>query len=189
MNSILFTLYMSSNYTLNRSRCIGCVWGIPNKNTAQNMKILKLATLNKKITKSVGQSGSQYLGNLGSLEVWRDNSCSPIGLVKSGNIENLASQASDRYKKARVPKTAVVPTRGNSTKRTQTSLRPGALGPGGSGVDVKHNSYARYLAKKRGGVILGENTPVNINNSKRIVNNKFMKPSVVAGSMGCIKKK
>lgn len=186
MNSILFTLYMSSNYTLNRSRCIGCVWEIPNKDKAQNMKILKLATLNQKITKSVGQSGGQYLGNLGSLEVWRDSSCSPVGL---GNIETLASQASDRYKKARVPKTAVVPTRGNSTKRTQTSLRPGALGPGGSGVDVKHNSYARYLAKKRGGVILGENTPVKINNSKRIVNNKFMKPSVVAGSMGCIKKK
>ncbi len=43
-----------------------------------------------------------------------------------------------------------VPTGGNSTRRTKTALRPGAMNPGGKGVDVKHNSYARYLAKKKG---------------------------------------
>ena len=43
----------------------------------------------------------------------------------------------------------VVPRRPNSTKRTKTSLRPGALCPGGIGVDVKHNSYDRYLARKK----------------------------------------
>tara|TARA_Y100000748_G_C15455434_1_gene472686 strand:+ start:324 stop:893 length:570 start_codon:yes stop_codon:yes gene_type:complete len=189
MNSILFTLYMSSNYTLNRSRCNGCTWGTLGKYT-ESMKIMKLATINQRITNSIGQSESQYLGNLGSLEVWRDSSCSPVGLSKSGNISNRASQASDRYIKARVPKTAVVPTRGNSTKRTQTSLRPGALGPGGSGVDVKHNSYARYLAKKKGGVILGEKTPSSqlykqIISNKQSINNKFMKPSVVARGIMC----
>jgi hypothetical protein len=39
---------------------------------------------------------------------------------------------------------------GNSTKHTITRLRPGALSPGGAGVDIKHNSYARYLARIKG---------------------------------------
>jgi hypothetical protein len=41
------------------------------------------------------------------------------------------------------------PSHGNSTKTTKTSLKPG-VGPGGEGVDIKHNSYARYLGKLKG---------------------------------------
>jgi hypothetical protein len=40
-------------------------------------------------------------------------------------------------------------TRGNSLRNTITSNRPGAGGPGGTGVDVKHDSYARYLNRKK----------------------------------------
>jgi len=42
------------------------------------------------------------------------------------------------------------PTRGNSTRSTITANKPGAMTPGGQGVDVKHGSYHRYLAKKKG---------------------------------------
>lgn len=35
----------------------------------------------------------------------------------------------------------------SSTKHTITRLRPGAGSPGGAGVDIKHNSYARYLRR------------------------------------------
>ena len=45
--------------------------------------------------------------------------------------------------------TLIVPSHGNSTKGTLTSNRPGASSSGGQGVDVKHGSYARYLAKKK----------------------------------------
>lgn len=41
----------------------------------------------------------------------------------------------------------------------QSSLtrdRPGSQAPGGSGVDIKHNSYARYLARLK-----GKRTPKN----------------------------
>ena len=176
---------MSSNYTVNHSRCVGCISDKYTTSITLEEKITKLATLNKVITKSVRQSGSQYLGNLGSLEVWRDASCGQLGSIQQRNKE---SQASDRYYKAQVPKTAIIPTRGNSVKRTQTSLRPGALGPGGIGVDIKHNSYARYLAKKKGGAILGEKTPDTIKYSKRINNNKFMKAGVIAGGIECLKK-
>lgn len=175
---------MSSNYTLNRSRCNGCLHKTEYNNT-YDMKLLKLATLNEKITKSISQSNSQYLGNLGSLEVFNHTSCNKLETIQS---KNKASQASDRYYKAKVPITAVVPTRGNSIKRTQTSLRPGSLGPGGIGVDVKHNSYARYLAKKKGKAIFGEYIPNKINQSKKIINNKFMKPKIIARNIRCKKK-
>ena len=48
---------------------------------------------------------------------------------------------------------ATVPTRGNSLKSTITSLRPGAMTPGGKGVDIKHGSYARYLAQKKSNLV------------------------------------
>ena len=37
--------------------------------------------------------------------------------------------------------------KGNSVKYSITSHKPGSIGPVGSGVDVKHGSYARYLGK------------------------------------------
>ena len=44
-----------------------------------------------------------------------------------------------------------VPTRGNSTKYSITSLRPGSLSAKGTGVHVKHDSYQRrYLKLKKG---------------------------------------
>jgi len=41
-------------------------------------------------------------------------------------------------------------TRGDSTKRTTTGVRPGAQSPGGVGCDIKHNSYDRYLNRIKG---------------------------------------
>ena len=43
----------------------------------------------------------------------------------------------------------LVPRNPSSIRRTKTSLKPGALCPGGVGVDVKHNSFARILARKK----------------------------------------
>ena len=37
--------------------------------------------------------------------------------------------------------------KGNSVKYSITSHKPGSTGPTGSGVDIKHGSYARYLGK------------------------------------------
>jgi len=40
--------------------------------------------------------------------------------------------------------------KGSSTRHTQTGTRPGSCTPGGYGVDMKHNSYYRYLARLKG---------------------------------------
>lgn len=39
----------------------------------------------------------------------------------------------------------------SSTRHTITRHRPGALSPGGEGVDIKHNYYGRYLNKLKQG--------------------------------------
>ena len=72
------------------------------------------------------------------------NICTPV-------ITNVVSnsQASDR-KEAAENSSNIRTTNYSSTYRTRLSLKPGALAPGGKGVDVKHNSYARYLAKTKG---------------------------------------
>ena len=46
-----------------------------------------------------------------------------------------------------------IPSRGNSTKTTITRNRPGAMQYSGDGVDIKHNSYERYLLKKKGHIV------------------------------------
>jgi len=65
-------------------------------------------------------------------------------------------------------------------------MRPGSQAPGGIGVDVKHNSYQRYLLKKKGLYALqGVETLGKPN--KRTENNKYRKGEVIAGCK-CIKK-
>ena len=95
----------------------------------------------KRILNQTGVSQSEYLitraawSSVGG----RSNSVPRWGM--------LWNQMSDR-KEAHI-QTAYHPSRGNSTKRTLTSIKPGACAPAGKGVDIKHDSYARYLARKK----------------------------------------
>jgi hypothetical protein len=79
--------------------------------------------------------------------------------------------------------TAYHPTYGNSTKRTLTSHKPGACTPGGEGVDIKHDSYARYLNRKKAGNLktqgLTTRAPVPL------YGNKTYSINVVATSINC----
>jgi hypothetical protein len=58
------------------------------------------------------------------------------------------NQSSDRSKKH--IQSVVIPSHGNSVKRSTTRIRPNAIAPGGEGVDIKHNNYYRYLGKRKG---------------------------------------
>jgi hypothetical protein len=83
------------------------------------------------------------------------------------------NQSSDRAIRHSQPHP--VPSHGSSTRGSVTRLRPGALKPGGTGVDIKHNSYARYLNRIKGGAMLaGPYVGGNVNN-KSVVNNKVQK--------------
>jgi len=82
-----------------------------------------------------------------------------VGEERKGIITGSWNQSSDRLQAA-IAK-AVVPTRGNSTTSSLTRLRPGSLRPGGIGVDVKHNSYDRYLARLKGRKVLRQDANTN----------------------------
>ena len=92
----------------------------------------------KKIQKTVGVSSSEYAMNKASLMVFKN---------KIEASDTVVNSQSDKLQTAISQNT---PRHPSSLMRTKFSLRPGAMNPGGEGVDIKHNSYARYLAKKKG---------------------------------------
>lgn len=105
----------------------------------------------KRIWNQVRVSSSLFTMNRVAIAVFDNRDA--VGNLRwtTNNVPQLnlkQNQSSDRF----TPSIGKfnVPTGGNSTRRTKTALRPGAMNPGGKGVDVKHNSYARYLAKKKG---------------------------------------
>ena len=92
---------------------------------------------------------SEYLMNKSALNINQDRQKH----CHYNPINNLSDRFSLSISKA------TVPTRGNSTCSTITSLKPGALTPGGTGVDIKHGSYARYLALKKSKHLYSSNQP------------------------------
>jgi hypothetical protein len=111
-----------------------CVTCLNKENTTAKATITQ-----KRIWKQVRAPASTYLMNLSSFT-------SAASRLASGTNVNW-NQMSDSVLAAKQP--SLNPTHGNSLKRTLTSDRPGAGTPGGSGVDVKHDSYARYLNRKK----------------------------------------
>jgi hypothetical protein len=95
--------------------------------------------MQKRIWRQVRTGSGIYTMNLAALT-------GGAAILASGSNVNW-NQRSDRVLASVQP--AISSTRGNSLRHTITSHKPGAGSPGGSGVDVKHDSYARYLNKKK----------------------------------------
>jgi hypothetical protein len=111
----------------------------------------------KIIQNTVRVPSSLYSMNLAALNVYQKPS-SVYSVIDVGGSNYIVSpgvnwnQMSDRKTPHLQPfATSSGSTyRGSSTKRSITSLRPGAMSPGGAGVDIKHNSYDRYLNRLKG---------------------------------------
>lgn len=93
----------------------------------------------KIIRNLVRQNASLYTDSLATANVY--NGENTVAVINW-------NQMSDRNN-AHIQKN-VVSSRGSSTKGSITRCRPGASSPGGAGVDVKHGSYDRYLARVKG---------------------------------------
>jgi len=104
---------------------------------------------------------------------------SGAAILASGKNTNW-NQRSDRVV-ASVQKTNS-PSHGNSLHTTLTSNRPGASTPGGKGVDVKHDSYARYLNRKKAGVVKTQTQNLS---SVPLYGNKIKSTGLVANSINC----
>jgi len=116
----------------------------------------------KIIQNTVRADTSLYTMNLGALSVYQ-RPTSDTGVNWN--------QMSDR----------IIAHQQRPNPRNSTRLRPGALSPGGIGVDVKHDSYTRYLAKLKGrGPLLRGQLTISSSN-KKVQGAKVVKTNIVTG--------
>lgn len=171
-------------------RCRGCNQNLTSNNPATKYQIQKL------IQNTVRVPSSLYSMNLAGLNVYQspiekyrviENSGTPYVISPGVNW----NQMSDRKE----PHVQVVNSgsgstyHSSSTKRMITRCRPGALSPGGVGVDIKHNSYDRYLNRIKGkgplrrGPIpkIIESPYIPFNRAYPIYGDKVVKTSIVSG--------
>lgn len=137
-----------------------------------------LKVYNRRMYNYVRVPSSLYTGALGGLNTFNGSRGGVFGL--------RWNQSSDR-KLAHVGK-AIVPSRGSSTRSSITRHRPGAGAPGGVGVDIKHNSFQRYLNRKKGGTVPSEPYVADYVNPKSVTNNKVQKSSIITtkNNFGCL---
>ncbi len=162
-------IYMSCNcnYTVPSSQpCISCV------NVAGPAPSADITQ--KKIWRQVRVASSTYAMNLASINSGANR------LISNSQVN--WNQMSDRVLAAR--QRVITPTRGNSLTATITSGRPGAASPGGSGVDVKHDSYARYLNRKKASNLKTQTQNIA---SKPLVGNKTKAIGLITNSISCCK--
>lgn len=115
-------------------RCSGC-------NGCKNSVACSADATQRRIQNTVRVSQSEYLENLAGLNVYTKP------LAKYGFVN--WNQGSDRAEPGKVIRN--VPSHNaNSTKTSITRMRPGSCSAAGQGVDIKHGSYARYLARIKG---------------------------------------
>lgn len=98
----------------------------------------------KKIWGLVGKSSSSFQDMTSSVNV-----VGPLsGMYSNKPLEKYGyvnwNQSSDRN---------VAGIQQRYVPRNKTRQRPGSSGGSGVGVDVKHNSYARFLARKKGKIL------------------------------------
>jgi hypothetical protein len=98
----------------------------------------------------------------------------------------MSDRARPSHQKTKVASGSTYHT--SSTRHSITRNRPGAMSPGGIGVDIKHNSYDRYLNKIKGkaplrrGIIppsYGE--PIPFNRAFPVYGGKTFKTSIING--------
>jgi len=132
-------------------RCRGCNSNLASNSPASQYQIQKI------IQNQVRVQSSLYSMNLKALNAYQKPNTIPETILLGGFNYLISpgvnwNQMSDR----RIPHHQPNPSAsgsnpgGNSVKRTITRLRPGALSPGGTGLDIKHNSYERYLNRIKG---------------------------------------
>ena len=125
--------------------CAACQFQVPLKERNINTTIpasdvaASAISTQQRIWNTVRIPASEYTMNRAVLHVYTYPTL-PIGVNWN--------QSSDRAV-AGIVRTDV-PTHASSTRRSITRMRPGSTSAPGTGVDVKHGSYDRYLARLKG---------------------------------------
>jgi len=138
----------------------------------------------KLIQNTVRVPSSLYTMNLGALNVYQK----PSLLLGIGvNWNQMSDRALPHYQTNSATSQGSF-YHGSSLRHTQTRNRPGAGTPGGYGVDIKHNSYYRYLDRlkakrdiRRGVIPPTYGLPIPFNPAIPVYGGKTVKTSIVSG--------
>lgn len=151
----------------------------------KNMSSNDPAMINQRqkiIQKTVRINSSLYTMNIAGLNVYQ-SPAQTYQVVEQAGASYLIppglnwNQMSDRAR----PAVQVVKSGSNgssSLRGTKVRNRPGAMSPGGSGVDIKHNSYERYLNRIKGKGLLKKGN-VQINDGQKMTGGKDVKFGIV----------
>lgn len=161
--------------------CRGC-----NKNLASDSPA-SIFQKQKIIQGAVRINSSLYTMNLASLNSYQKPPINYQPVEQAGTLyyvpPNLNwNQMSDRGRPSvQVVKTGSGSTYGSSSlTKTKVRNRPGAMSPGGIGVDIKHNSYERRLNKLKGKSILKQGSP-KISDGQQMQGGKILNPGIING--------
>jgi hypothetical protein len=134
---------------------VGANGGVPPPNGLNNTQIPYVSSIptQKKIQNVVRVDSSEYIMNKGALSVYTQ----PTAAYNYVNWNQQSDRAVPGVVHRNVPRRGD----GSSTRTSITWLRPGSSSAassstmlGSKGVDMKHGSYDRYLAKLKGRKVL-----------------------------------
>lgn len=169
--------------------CRGCNNNLASNNPASQYQRQKL------IQNTVRVYASLYTMNLAGLSSYQkplnypqlvQKNYTPYVAPASVNWNQMSDRARPANQKTKVASGSTYHT--SSTRHTITRHRPGAMSPGGVGVDIKHNSYDRYLNRlkgrsslRRGIIPPNYGTPIQFNRAEPIYGGKIVKTSIING--------
>jgi len=122
---------------------------ISSQNNAYTIKIIE---------NTVRVPSSEYTMNKAALNVYIPPKINPIKSLYGVNWNQMSDRAVPSVLKTNVP------SHGNSTRSSVTRMRPGSTCAEGKGVDIKHGSYDRYLARLKGKSVLRTSAPATFPN-------------------------
>jgi hypothetical protein len=169
--------------------CRGCNYNLASNNPASQYQRQKL------IQNTVRVASSLYSMNLAGLSGYQ-KPLTTYQIVDQPGTPYVAppsvywNQMSDRVKPSnQTVKTGSGSTyHGSSTRHTIVRHRPGAMSPGGVGVDIKHNSYERRLNKlkgkaplRRGPIPPEYGSHIPFNSAYPVYGGKIIKTAIVNG--------
>ena len=109
--------------------------------------------LSKVLENTVRVPSSEYTMNKSALNVYIPPIINPTKSLYGVNWNQMSDRAVPGVVKTNVP------SYGNSTRSSVTRMRPGSTCAAGKGVDIKHGSYDRYLARLKGKSALRTSAP------------------------------
>ncbi len=145
-------------YNIKTNPPLSCCSGCP-------IDTVKVAT-QQKIQNTVRVPAGLYLDNLASLTVRGYANENEPGYQSNFVNQSQASDRSDFSVQRQI---------------ANPRLRPGKLGPGGVGVDVKHNSFDRILARKK-----AQNMRTESSNAPTALSGNRVKKYGIANQSDCI---